>query len=117
MTAKKKDPPIKRQDRPGHFDPEHVASLMAMSEAGKPHDADRGFVPEGRTSDPLAEELAEDAVIAMTSGEDALTDDLAAPTEEESGGPFVASSAKQEFARGTDASNPQGADREPFPRT
>jgi hypothetical protein len=116
MTDKKK-PPIKREDRPGHLDPRHAASLRAMSESSKPHDDDRAFVGSGHVDDDLAEEFAEEPVIAMTSGEDQLTDDLAATTEEETGGPFVTTTGKSEFASGTDASNPRGARREPFPKT
>jgi hypothetical protein len=65
----------------------------------------------------LAEELAEEAVEAMTSGEDKLTDDLAADVPEERGGPFVTTTEGEEMADGTDASNPKGATREPFPKT
>ena len=57
------------------------------------------------------------SVSAMTSGEgqgDRLTD-LA--VEEESGGPFVTTSGREEYARGTDRSNPRSATREPFPKT
>ena len=37
--------------------------------------------------------------------------------EEEQGGPFVETNGAQEFAPGTDASNPKSAKREPFPTT
>ena len=36
---------------------------------------------------------------------------------EEVGGPFVETTAREEFGHGTDPSNPKGATREPFPRT
>ena len=36
---------------------------------------------------------------------------------EEIGGPFVETTAGQEFADEPDASNPPGATREPFPKT
>ena len=36
---------------------------------------------------------------------------------EEQGGPFVQTNAGQEFGYETDASNPKGAKREPFPTT
>ena len=120
MTAPKKPsktPEIKREDRPGHLDPAHAARLRAKGEEGHTHDDDRAFVTGRKSKDPLAEELAEDAVAAMTSGEDALTDDLAAETTEERGGPFVPSTSGTEMARGTDASNPKGSKREPFPKT
>ena len=37
--------------------------------------------------------------------------------DEETGGPFVETSGAIEFAEGTDASNPEDAKREPFPKT
>jgi hypothetical protein len=36
---------------------------------------------------------------------------------EESGGPFVETSGRREFAYGTDASNPKDAEPAPFPTT
>jgi hypothetical protein len=36
---------------------------------------------------------------------------------EESGGPFVETSGRSEFAYGTDASNPKDAEQAPFPTT
>jgi hypothetical protein len=79
-------------------------------------DAD-AFVRGSRTRDDLAEELAEEAVVAMTSGEDELVDDLQADVAEDEGGPFVGSTANREFAEGTDESNPDDAEPEPFPTT
>jgi hypothetical protein len=113
-AAAKKAPP-RRRDRAGHLDPKYAADLRRRS--SKTRDDDRAFVGGKRSKDDLAEELAEEAVVAMTSGEDGLTDDLEAEVSEEIGGPFVRSSGKKEFARGTDKSNPRGAKREPFPTT
>lgn len=114
-APKKKAAPPRRRDRAGHLDPKYAADLRRRS--GKNRDDDRAFVGGKRSKDDLAEELAEEAVVAMTSGEDGLTDDLEAEVSEEIGGPFVRSSGKKEFARGTDKSNPRGAKREPFPTT
>lgn len=116
MTTKKKSD-AKREDRPGHLDPAHAASLVEKGRASHPKDDDRAFITGKHTKDGLAEELAEEAVVAMTSGEDGLTDDIDAQNEEERGGPFVITPASREMAKGTDASNPKGAKREPFPRT
>jgi hypothetical protein len=126
MTAKKKSSgqnhppaptsaPLRREDRPGHFDPKYAASLRALGSHAK--DEDRAFVGGSRAGDDLAEELAEEAVVAMTTGEDNLRDDLEAETDDEQGGPFVTSTAREEYAGGTDASNPLSATREPFPKT
>lgn len=120
MAAKKTDPkskptPPRREDRPGHLDPKYAAKLRSLSGATK--DNDHAFVDGKHSKDDLAEELGEEAVVAMTSGEDDLEEDLQAPVPEEQGGPFVGSTAGQEFAEGTDASNPRRAKREPFPKT
>ena len=76
--------------------------------------------PEGgpaRTSDDLAENMAEDFLQSATSGEDHAEQSLDEVVAEEFGGPFVETSAREEFASGTDESNPPDADREPLPTT
>ncbi len=113
-TARKKPP--HRKDRPGHIDPKRAASLLARGQETKSTDDDRAFVGV-HANDDLASELGEEAVRAMTSGEDSLTDERAASHDEESGGPFTITSAASEFADGTDASNPKRATKEPFPKT
>jgi hypothetical protein len=65
--------------------------------------------------DPLAEELGEAFVRTATSGGD--EGDVDQIVEEETGGPFVETTGEDEFAYGTDASNPEDAAREPFPVT
>ncbi len=67
------------------------------------------------TIDALAEELAEEFIASATSGEGQNEAGHEEIVSEEIGGPFVPSTGKVEFARGTDASNPKGATREPFP--
>jgi hypothetical protein len=113
----KKAQPIRRRDATGHLDPRYAADLRA--ESGKlqePRD-DEAFIHGHRSHDDLAEELAEGAVAEMTSGEYDGEDLQDQVVTEERGGPFVESTAGQEFAEGTDASNPKGAKREPFPKT
>jgi hypothetical protein len=83
-------------------------------------DSGDAFIPDpgegpARTRDDLAEELAEEFLISATSAEESLPDALDSELPEERGGPFVFSSGKQEFARGTDPSNPRDAQKEPFP--
>jgi hypothetical protein len=68
-----------------------------------------------RTNDDFAKELAEDFVGSATSGEEQALAARDSVIEEESGGPFVTTPAKREFADGFDASNPEDAFREPFP--
>ena len=68
-----------------------------------------------RSKDDFAEELGEDFVGSATSGEEQTLEARDAVVDEESGGPFVTTPAKREFAEGLDASNPEDAEREPFP--
>jgi hypothetical protein len=84
-------------------------------------DSGHAFLPDmgegpARATDDLAEELAEEFLRSATSAEDSRSELLEAEQTEELGGPFVTTSGKEEFARGTDASNPRGAEREAFPR-
>jgi hypothetical protein len=74
--------------------------------------------PDGgpaRTSDDLAEELAEEFLKSATSGEYVGEDELDQEVPEESGGPFVIHPARYEFAQDVDASNPADASREALP--
>lgn len=112
-TARAK--PIQRRDRAGHLDPKYAAELR--EKAGE-HVADpTGFVERARSRDDLVEELGEEFVNEATSAEHEGEDVLNQEVPEERGGPFVETSGDQEFGHGTDASNPKGASREPFPRT
>ncbi len=107
--------PVRRRDRPGHIDPRYGADLLQKrtpEEAGP-----SGFIERPRSRDDLVEELGEEVVAEATSAEHEGEDILNQEVPEERGGPFVETSGDQEFARGTDASNPKGASREPFPRT
>ncbi len=74
--------------------------------------------PEGgpaRIADDLAENLAEDYLQAATQGMEVEEDhDQVVP--EEIGGPFVETTAAEEFAHDTDGANPEDASREPLPR-
>jgi hypothetical protein len=74
--------------------------------------------PEGgpaRIDDDLAESLAEEFIQSATRGSD---DDeaLEGLVPEELGGPFIETSAAEEFANDTDDMNPPDAEPEPLPR-
>jgi len=109
---------IKRRDATGHLDPKYAADLRAKS--GKDdHGNDPAFLHgRPRSNDSLAESFGEQFVASATTGE---SEAERAPNEdfltEEIGGPFVITSGKKEFARGTDPSNPDDATREPFPKS
>jgi hypothetical protein len=74
--------------------------------------------PEGgpaRSSEDLAESLAEEFVEAATSGEDRDEEVLDATFSEEMGGPFIETGPAEEMAGSVDDMNPADADREPLP--
>jgi hypothetical protein len=107
---------VRRFDRPGHLDPKYAAELRAQS--GVEEKDPRAFLDGPRSpNDDLAEELGEEVVEKATTGEDAGEESLDQVVPEEDGGPFVETSGTQEFAQGTDLSNPKGTFREPFPKT
>ena len=74
--------------------------------------------PEGgpaTIADDLAENLAEEYLQGATQGNDA-EEDLDQVVPEEIGGPFIETSAAEEFAHDTDEANPLEAEAEPLPR-
>jgi hypothetical protein len=114
-AASKKVAPISRRDGTGHLNPKMAADLRRRSKADR-IDNGNAFLRGTRSEDDLAEALGEEAVTAMTGGDD-VGEDLNELQEEELGGPFVTSTGKKEYGRGVDASNPKDAEREPFPKT
>jgi hypothetical protein len=68
------------------------------------------------TEDEEAQQLGEEFVRSVTSGEEAESEMEEEAQVEEQGGPFVITTARQEFAYDSDESNPPGTEREPFPR-
>jgi hypothetical protein len=69
-----------------------------------------------RIDDSLAETLAEEYLESATRGEDVVEDAFDEVVPEELGGPFVETTAADEFADGIDAANPEDAEAEPLPR-
>jgi hypothetical protein len=65
--------------------------------------------------DEIGEELGETFVENVTGADDAATEHRAVDTPADEGGPFVVTSGAVEYASGTDASNPAGAEREALP--
>jgi hypothetical protein len=116
MTTPKK--PVTRRDATGHLDPEYQRKLLEDAAENRNDDGStKAFLHGNRTGEELGEELGETFVQAATSGEDAEGDRHERVVAEEAGGPFVPSTAGQEFAGGTDESNIAEATREPLPRT
>ena len=116
MTTEKK--PIVRRDATGHLNPEYERKLRETSEENRSRDHEgRAFIDAAATEE-LSEELGEAFVQAATSGSsDTEMERHESVVPEETGGPFVPSTAGQEFAGGTDESNIEEATREPLPRT
>jgi len=104
---------LRREDHAGHLDPKYARDLRRQS--GRPEAEPESFVGRPRSKDDLVEGLGEEFVQQATSAEYEGEDQQ--QVTEERGGPFVETSAGTEFAEGTDASNPKGSTREPFPRT
>ena len=96
-----------------------VRPLLAAHGARQRSDDANAFMPDpedgpARISDDLAEDLAEDYLQAATQGmEVEEVHDQIVP--EEIGGPFVETTAADEFAHDTDEANPEDASREPLP--
>ncbi len=76
--------------------------------------ADPGSGP-AHVKDDLAEQLAEQFLVAATSAEETGQEDLDHVMAEERGGPFVVTPASKEFAAGVDASNIATAEVAAFP--
>ena len=115
MSSQKK--PVVRRDATGHLDPEYERKLLAASQAKRSRGSDERAFIDGAAPEELSEELGEAFLQAATSGEDAELERRESVIPEESGGPFVPSTAGQEFAGGTDESNIAEATREALPRT
>lgn len=90
--------------------------VFARKEPEREREPAEALIP-GAAGDDLAEELGQEYVESATSGEQAAEDIRDQIVPEESGGPFVETSADSEFAYGTDESNPADAQRAAFPTT
>ncbi|MGC4089066.1 MAG: hypothetical protein QM756_14515 [Polyangiaceae bacterium] len=107
---------LKRRDATGHLDPTYQRDLLQKARAGREVEQ-RAFVEGPMAPDDLAEELGEAFIESATTGEGSESERREQSTPEETGGPFVTTSAAEEFASGTDESNIAEATREPFPKT
>ena len=107
---------VDHRDGAGHLDTAYMARLRECASQGARKAGDRAFVNGTFSSDPAAEEAAEEFVIAVTTGENAGESTLDTVTTEENGGPFVETSSATEFAYGSGPSKPTGARPWTFPR-
>jgi hypothetical protein len=113
--------PVKRRDATGHLDPQYERDLLEKARASRNSDKDaeaqQAFIAGPASAEELSEELGEAYLQSATSGEQSEPARHERITPDESGGPFVPTSARREFAEGTDESNIAEATREPLPRT
>ncbi len=108
---------VVRRDGAGHLDEAHARRLLDKSESNPNDEDDKAFLRRPRTGEPLSEELGEAYVESATTGEESEAERHERFVTEEQGGPFVPSTAFEEYADGTDASNTGDATREPLPNT
>jgi hypothetical protein len=99
---------------------QHAPPRKRLARKHRRHDDGTAFLPDPRDGfshvhDDLADVLAEEYLLAATSAEEMTEDVRDEVTDEERGGPFLEVAAGREFAEGTDAANPEDAEREPFP--
>jgi hypothetical protein len=95
----------------------HKLALRRQGNAPSREREDAETLIPGAAGDDLAEELGEESIEAATSGQPPAQENLNAEVPEETGGPFVETSAATEFASGPDASNPMDAEPAAFPTT
>jgi len=92
--------PLKRRDAVGRLDPEYARDLLALAREHKNDDdspaSSRAFITGSRTADRVANEFGEAFVEAATSGEGSNRRHRVTPDEH--GGPFLYTSAREEFA-------------------
>jgi hypothetical protein len=119
--------------------PKQTRRSRRGSSSARPHAATHGdraaFQPHGHTrtddanafmpdpeggpahiKDDLAESLAEEYLQSATRGSEAADELMDGVVPEEIGGPFVETSAAEEFAHDVDEANPIDAEPEPLPR-
>ena len=113
--------PVKRRDGAGRIDPQYARELLAKARETRNDDDSpenmHAFLAAARAGEPLAQELGESFLETVTSGEGREPERHDRITPDEVGGPFVVTTAGEEFATGTDESNIAEAMREPLPRT
>ena len=113
--------PVKRRDGAGRINPQYARELLAKARETKNDDNSpenmHAFLKAARATEPLAQEMGENFLETVTSGEEREAERRDEITADEVGGPFVVTTAGEEFATGTDESNIPEALREPLPRT
>lgn len=109
---------VSHWDSSGHLSPayEHQLHELAQSQR-RLRDEARAFISGTHTNEEISRELGEAFIETATSGEETESERHERVIAAELGGPFIVSSARREFALGTDESNIAEATREPLPKT
>lgn len=108
---------MRRRDGGGRVDPAYQADLLEKSGRATDDQGDHAFLDRPESEDPAVEELGETFLHNVTAGIE--TDEVEAnPNDpDEEGGPYVVTTAAEEFGREPDESNPEDAEPAPFPIT
>jgi hypothetical protein len=96
-----------------------VQHVVAVDEARERAEVESPIALSIKTADgvdEVGEELGETYVEGVTGADDAATEHRSHNTVADVGGPFVITGGATEFAKGTDKSNPAGAEREALPK-
>jgi hypothetical protein len=113
--------PLQRRDAAGHINPGYARHLLARAREShndaNDADARKAFFSCARSADAYAEGMGESFIESATAGHSSATFRHEEVTWEEEGGPFVLTSAGEEFAAGLDDSNIAEATREALPTT
>ena len=99
------------------FEREVAARHDHRGEKGQRADDGEAFVrvSDGTSSDEFATEMARDFLIGAETGREVMAESSDVNTIEDSGGPFIITTAGSEFAEGVDLSNPIDAEPAAFP--
>jgi hypothetical protein len=98
---------LRREQRALERDSDNLPERNALADSPE-------YIPEA-AHDSLAEELGEEVLESATSGDQAAENIRDEDFPEDEGGPFVETTGRQEFAGGTDGSNPADAEPADFP--
>ncbi|MCG8554520.1 MAG: hypothetical protein MJD61_04415 [Proteobacteria bacterium] len=80
-----------------------------------PRDGPAAASDDAGVSDDLAELLAQQVLVAATSGGYVVQDALNADVDEDAGGPFVETGSRAQFARHTERDDASDSEAEPAP--
>ncbi len=108
---------VRRRDGGGHVDPAYQAGLLAKSGHDNSDRDTHAFLDRPESDDAVVEDLGETFLHNVTAGVEADERRIDPDAPDEEGGPYVVTTAAEEFGREPDESNPEDAEPAPFPIT